>query len=78
MRRYLKARRAFAHGPDGMELPRIHHVRVFAQLWALEYPARLHELLRLLGFEPRVVAITIRYTDFWHWEHNKLLYLDSR
>jgi hypothetical protein len=45
MRRYLKARRAFAHRQDGMEIPRIHHVRVFAQLWALEYPARLQEYL---------------------------------
>lgn len=78
MRRYLETLRVFAHGQDGMKIPQIHHVRVFAQLWALEDPRRLQGLLSLPGFEPRVVTITLRYTDFWHWENDALLHIDSR
>ncbi|CRG83610.1 CRAL-TRIO domain-containing protein C3H8,02 [Talaromyces islandicus] len=78
MRGYLETLRDFALSQDGMEMPQILHVRVFAQLWALEDPARLQELLSLAGFEPRVVTITLRYTDFWYWEEEIPLHIDAR
>jgi hypothetical protein len=78
MRRYLATLRDFSRIQDGKDIPLIHSIRVFAQLWALEDPRRLQEVLNLEGFHPRNVTITIRYTDFWFWERNAPLHVDAR
>ncbi|OKL58789.1 hypothetical protein UA08_05722 [Talaromyces atroroseus] len=78
MRQYLATLRDFARIQDGKDIPQIHSIRVFAQLWALEDPRRLQEVLNLEGFRPRNVTITIRYTDFWFWERNAPLHIDAR
>ncbi|KAH8705548.1 hypothetical protein BGW36DRAFT_15113 [Talaromyces proteolyticus] len=78
MKRHLQHLRKFARSHDGKDLPSIHHIRVFAQLWALEDPRRLQNVLSLDGFCPLNVTITVRYTDFWHWEQNRPLHIDAR
>lgn len=56
----------------------ISHVRVFAQLYALEPRARLQEILNMRFFYPRVITITIRHTDWWFWESDNNLHFDAR
>ncbi|EEA19614.1 hypothetical protein TMatcc_009753 [Talaromyces marneffei ATCC 18224] len=78
MKEYLITLRDFARNQDGMDIPQIHNIRVFAQLWALEESRRLQEILDLDGFQPKHVTITLRYTDFWYWEDNRPIHIDSR
>ncbi|KAF7136729.1 hypothetical protein CNMCM5793_006047 [Aspergillus hiratsukae] len=53
-------------------------IRIFAQLWALEDGHRMKELLDMKHFYPKIITLTIRYTDFWWWEDNQPLYIDAR
>lgn len=78
MGEYLATLKDFAQNQDGMDIPQIHSIRIFAQLWALEDPRRLKEVFSLDGFRPKNVNITIRYTDFWYWESNSPLHIDAR
>lgn len=78
MKEYLTTLREFARNQDGMDIPQIQSIRVFAQLWALEESRRLQEVLDLEGFQPKNVTITLRYTDFWYWEDNRPLHIDAR
>lgn len=52
-------------------------IRVFAQLWMLEPGHALQEILDVPHFHPRHIAVTIRYTDFWHWEDCAPLHVDA-
>ncbi|KAF7131114.1 hypothetical protein CNMCM5793_004101 [Aspergillus hiratsukae] len=54
-------------------------IRIFAQLfYVLEDGHRMKTLLDMEHFYPRSITLTIRYTDFWNWEHNHRLYIDAR
>ncbi|KAL4915033.1 hypothetical protein BDW62DRAFT_212995 [Aspergillus aurantiobrunneus] len=65
------------HGGDGSAEIETGNVRVFAQLYILEPGDAFQRLLDTPYFRPRRVRLTIRYTDFWHWENNRLLYVDG-
>lgn len=54
-------------------------VRVFAQLYILEPGDAFQRVLDTGSglLRPRRVRLTLRYTDFWHWEDSKLLYVDG-
>lgn len=78
MKEYLTTLRDFARNQDGMGIPQIQSIRVFAQMWALEDPRKLQEVLDLEGFQPKNITITLRYTDFWYWEHNRPIHIDAR
>ncbi|KAL4994520.1 hypothetical protein BDV10DRAFT_176719 [Aspergillus recurvatus] len=51
------------------------NVRVFAQLYLLEPGELLQSILDTKHLFPKRVHLTLRYTDFWHWEHNRRLYI---
>ncbi|KAL3477087.1 hypothetical protein BJX99DRAFT_226689 [Aspergillus californicus] len=53
-------------------------LRIFAQLYMLEPGDLLQGILDRAFLMPRLVRLTIRYTDFWHWEQRQPLYIDSR
>ncbi|PCG91494.1 Hypothetical protein PENO1_093470 [Penicillium occitanis (nom. inval.)] len=78
MKEYLTTLREFARNQDGMDIPHIQSIRVFAQLWALEDSRRLQEVLDLEGFQPKNITITLRYTDFWYWEHDRPMHIDAK
>lgn len=78
MQEYLNTLRKFAQNQDGMDIPQIQSIRVFAQMWALEDPLKLQKILDLKGFQPKSVTITLRYTDFWYWEDDKPIHIDAR
>ncbi|KAL3431021.1 hypothetical protein BDV09DRAFT_199141 [Aspergillus tetrazonus] len=50
-------------------------VRVFAQLYLLEPGKLLQSVLDTEHLLPKRVHLTLRYTDFWYWEHNRPLYI---
>lgn len=54
------------------------HVRVFAQLHSLEPGESLQQVLNMKHFHPKSITLTIRYTDFWHWEENVPLHINAR
>lgn len=63
------------HQPSGrFDLGRI---RVFAQLWMLDPGYELQKILDVPHCNPRRIAVTIRYSDFWHWESNVPLHIDA-
>ncbi|EPS44186.1 hypothetical protein H072_1849 [Dactylellina haptotyla CBS 200.50] len=51
----------------------VRQVRVFAQLCELETGFHLQTILRMKHFRPREITVTIRHTDFWHWEIDEWL-----
>ncbi|KAL4802015.1 hypothetical protein BDV18DRAFT_148058 [Aspergillus unguis] len=55
----------------------IQNVQIFAQLYKLEPGEMISDLLDTPHLRPRYVRLTIRYTDFWHWENNRPLYIDG-
>ena len=52
----------------------IEHVRVFAQLCHLEGGERLTKIMDMKYFNPKIVTITIRHTDWWEWETDRPLH----
>ncbi|KAL4864209.1 hypothetical protein BDV12DRAFT_205850 [Aspergillus spectabilis] len=54
------------------------HLRIFAQLYILEPGDALQQVLDTEYLAPRRVSLTLRYTDFWHWEDNRRLWVDPR
>ncbi|KAL4930448.1 uncharacterized protein BDV17DRAFT_39005 [Aspergillus undulatus] len=54
------------------------NIQVFAQLYMLEPGDAFQRLLNTPYLRPRQVRLTIRYTDFWHWENNRRLYIDGK
>ncbi|EED14022.1 conserved hypothetical protein [Talaromyces stipitatus ATCC 10500] len=78
MKEYLTTLRDFARNQDGMEIPQIERIRVFAQMFVLEDSPRLQEVLDMEGFQPKHITITLRYTDFWFWEHNSPIHIDAK
>lgn len=61
-----------SHGEVQLE-----HVRFFAQMYVLENGAELCRFLNLPHFHPRCVTISIRHTDWWEWERDAWLRIDS-
>ena len=57
--------------------PVIQHVRVYAQLYMLEPGRSLQKILDLRYFNPKVITITVRHTDWWYWEDDNALHLDA-
>ncbi|KAL2833952.1 hypothetical protein BJY01DRAFT_89726 [Aspergillus pseudoustus] len=53
-------------------------IRLFAQLYILEPGDALQELFDIKHFAPKSVTLTLRYTDFWHWENNQRLYIAAK
>ncbi|KAJ6440099.1 Anaphase-promoting complex subunit 13 [Purpureocillium lavendulum] len=51
-------------------------LRVFTQMFMLERGEVAH-LLREPSLHPREVTLTIRHTDWWHWEEDKPLYFQG-
>jgi hypothetical protein len=55
----------------------ISHVRIFAQLCYLEPGEQLSKILRMRHFFPRKITVTIRHHDWWSWEDDARLRIDS-
>lgn len=55
----------------------ISHVHVFSQLYLLEPGDALQDLLNIEHFLPRRMTVTVRHTDFWNWENDDHLHIDS-
>ncbi|KKK16943.1 hypothetical protein ARAM_003757 [Aspergillus rambellii] len=53
-------------------------IRIFAQLYMLEPGGEIGDIMNMKHFHPRSITVTLRYTDFWHWEENAPLYVDSK
>ncbi|RFU26059.1 hypothetical protein B7463_g10276, partial [Scytalidium lignicola] len=56
----------------------INHIRVFPQLYRLEPGHDLQHINDLPHFHPRRFTITLRHTDWWHWEIDAPLWIDSQ
>ncbi|KAE8140173.1 hypothetical protein BDV38DRAFT_27357 [Aspergillus pseudotamarii] len=52
-------------------------IRIFAQMWVLEPGDRFQQTLDMPHFYPKQITLTIRYTDFWFWEDDEPLRIDS-
>ena len=52
-------------------------IRIFAQMWVLEPGNRFQQTLDMPHFYPKKITLTIRYTDFWFWEDDEPLRIDS-
>lgn len=52
-------------------------VRVFAQMYKLE-DGSLATLLGTPGLRPRAVALTVRHTDWWYWERDRVLRVEGQ
>lgn len=52
-------------------------VRFFTQMFWLEGGDDLMSLMRLKKFRPNTLTITIRYSDWWYWEDNHALRMDT-
>ncbi|KAE8377034.1 hypothetical protein BDV26DRAFT_264522 [Aspergillus bertholletiae] len=52
-------------------------IRIFAQMWVLEPGDRFQETLDMPHFYPKKITLTIRYTDFWFWENDEPLRINS-
>jgi hypothetical protein len=55
----------------------INHIRVFPQLYRLEPGDDLQRINDLDHFHPRRFTITIRHTDWWYWETDTPLSINS-
>ena len=55
----------------------INHIRVFPQLYRLEPGDDLQRINDLAHFYPRRFTITIRHTDWWYWESDTRLSINS-
>lgn len=64
-------------GGEGDETVEIDAVRVFTQMWKLEDADEIAELVRTPGLRFRRLTITIRHTDWWHWERDMALSIDG-
>ena len=53
-------------------------IRIFAQMWALEPGDQFQRVLDMPHFYPKTITLTIRYTDFWFWESDEPLRIDSQ
>ncbi|KAL3465237.1 hypothetical protein BJX64DRAFT_253436 [Aspergillus heterothallicus] len=53
-------------------------IRIFAQLYILEPGDALQRLFDIPHFAPKTVTLTLRYTDFWHWEQNQRLRVEAQ
>ncbi|KAH6874652.1 hypothetical protein BKA70DRAFT_1350032 [Coprinopsis sp. MPI-PUGE-AT-0042] len=56
---------------------RIHTVHIFAQMYAFDSKAFFNLFAPRFGLRPHTVKVTIRYTDWWDWEHNARLHRTS-
>ncbi|KAI9719021.1 MAG: hypothetical protein M1828_006397 [Chrysothrix sp. TS-e1954] len=72
MERILKEIHA-RHG----DLPLDNGIRIFAQLCELETGSAFGDIMDMECFFPRTITLTIRHTDWWNWESDRPLYLDS-
>ncbi|KAL4878350.1 hypothetical protein BJY04DRAFT_196343 [Aspergillus karnatakaensis] len=54
------------------------NLHVFAQLYILEPGAAFQRVLDTPFLRPRSVTLTIRYTDFWHWEDTRPLWINGK
>ncbi|EFQ90167.1 hypothetical protein P3342_000553 [Pyrenophora teres f. teres] len=52
-------------------------VRFFTQMYWLEDGYNIYYLLSLPQFRPTQLTITIRYSDWWHWEHDYPLRMED-
>ena len=66
------------HSLYGEEATEMSHVRVIPQLYMLEDGRNLSELFATRHFNPKCFTITIRHTDWWNWESDQPLRIDSR
>ena len=66
------------HNLYGEEATEMNHVRVIPQLYRLEDGSNLSQLLAIRHFNPKCFTITIRHTDWWNWESDQPLRIDSR
>lgn len=66
------------NGRDNAEhLAEIDSIRVFAQMFLLEEGDPLVNLIKTPGLRFRQLTITIRHTDWWHWESDRPLSIDG-
>ncbi|WPH01195.1 Hypothetical protein R9X50_00403100 [Acrodontium crateriforme] len=58
----------------------LEHIRVFPQMFWLEreFIGKVDHFLGRFGAAPRVLTLTLRYTDWWNWESNQDLYIDTK
>ena len=56
----------------------INHVRIFPQLYRLEPGGDLQRINDWQNFHPRYFTITLRHTDWWYWESDTPLWINSR
>ncbi|KAL4734669.1 hypothetical protein BDV11DRAFT_174560 [Aspergillus similis] len=64
-------------GHDGRKVD-VGDVRVYAQLYLLEPGELMQSVLDTEYLLPKRVHLTLRYTDFWHWEDTRPLYIDGK
>jgi PAS domain-containing protein len=64
-------------GHDGRKVE-VGDVRVFAQLYLLGPGELLQSVLDAEHLLPKQVHLTLRYTDFWHWENTRPLYIGGK
>lgn len=55
----------------------INHLRVFAQMWAIE-GGDFEFLLSTPRLQPRVITLTVRHTDWWFWESDEPLRFEAQ
>lgn len=48
----------------------LEQVRFFTQMFWLEHGRSLNQIFNHANFRPSRLTITIRYSDWWWWEHN--------
>lgn len=53
----------------------VERVRFFAQMYMLER-GEMDRYLQLAYFHPRSITVTIRHTDWWHWERDEWLHIN--
>lgn len=56
----------------------IDHIRIFPQLYRLEPGTALQSINDWHHFYPRRFTITLRHTDWWHWETDTALRINGR
>lgn len=70
--------RTLRHIADKHGETEIEHIRVFPQLYRIEDGIDLQKINDWAHFRPRRFTITIRHTDWWNWESDQPLRIDSR
>lgn len=63
---------------DSHPNPTIKHVQVYAQLCVLEDGPGLRPIVNLDHFNPEVITLTIRHTDWWEWENDSPLRVGAK